>query len=191
MNVISKAAEECKKLRLTIWGKLKISAVYPESIIRHAYERLLQKKVVEDPLDFFLMICAVEAKNRGIKPQWEKADYLRELYNIPIDAPLQLPATTLDDLNKRASPGTCPRCRNKQTVCACGPRSHDIHCICHTIPNKRCRGFAQTNDSNFHPVAAYEHFEKFKNKKGLEFMGYTEDFNPFTEEYRIYNTLTT
>jgi hypothetical protein len=183
--IISDAVKQCKKLRLTKWGEIKLSA-YPDDIIHHAYSRLLTKTDLRDPLDFFFMVCSAECKDRKIKPNWKKVDFAREAYKIPLDAPLQFPLKSADEINSQPSETVCSTCHNTHKACQCGTRSDNIGCVCSTFPSRACRGFERLNWKRYHPVAAYEHFEKFKNPKGLKFLGKPETYNPFKEDYEEY-----
>lgn len=67
--------------------------------------------------------------------------------------------------------------------CICTTCDPSIACICGILPNKRCTGLERSDMQRYHPKAAYEHFEKFKNKTEFQMFWHNPEFNPFKQEY--------
>ena len=176
-------------LQLSDVGIAKLMA-YDNSILVEAKHILFsQKPKTEKLCAWYMGVCRRLANDYNKPPNWKRSDFIIDALNLDRDQPnshqteiYPWPEKTATSFEYTTTTTFCPSCNNETSACTCGPRSQDIHCICLTAPQKRCRGYARTEDADFYPVAAYEHFENFKNKKGLEFMGYAEDFNPFKED---------
>jgi len=180
-------------LELSDVGIARLQA-YDSSILVEAKQILFSKKPKTDKLcAWFMGVCRRLATDYNKPPNWRRSDYLIETLNLDRDQPNSFqkevyswPEKTATSIKYTTTTTFCASCNNQTSSCVCGPRSPDIHCVCFKEPNKRCRGFARFEDKAFHPVAAFEHFEKFKNPAGLEYLGYDKDFNPFKQEYIEY-----
>lgn len=148
-----------------------------------AYER--QRLQPRDPFAFFFSICKRLAIQKNEPLDWTKVNFIKQAYSIPDESP------QISTLTKEKKPDSylCSSCKNKPSVCICSRSTKEITCICFKEPNSYCRGYGRVGSKNFHVKAAYEHFEKFKNKKGLAFLQYPEDYNPFKKEYEQWLTV--
>ena len=140
---------------------------------------------------WFFGVCKGMASDYKEPLNWEMVEFLKKTFNIDRDQPdsfqteeYKWPEKTNTSISYKTTTTFCKSCENRK--CICGARSDEITCICFKKPNRKCRGFERATWKLFHPLAAYEHFEKFKNVKGLAFLSMPPEFNPFKEDYENY-----
>lgn len=71
------AVQAIRTLKLTSWGKIKMSA-YEAAAIRYADEQLYNRREApKNPLGLFKKLCEDYCKANGLKPDWERVDRLK------------------------------------------------------------------------------------------------------------------
>lgn len=75
MQQSEKAINAIRTLKLTVWGKMVLSA-YPAEAIRYADEQIfMAKKLPHNPLGLFKSLCTKFCEKNNLKPDWSRVEH--------------------------------------------------------------------------------------------------------------------
>ena len=107
---ISKAISDIKFLRLTRWGKIKLS-VFPDEAIYEASIKAKSAYGIKNRFNWFFVVCSKYCKARKIPLDWSWYTSLQIFFKMPKDAPMILD-TLFEDHSDYAVRPTAQRTRN-------------------------------------------------------------------------------
>lgn len=115
-NPLSPILDDIRGLKLTTWGKIKLSA-FPEEAIVHAAKIFEGRRGVKKPFNFFITLCSNFCIAKKITPNWGWVSDLSIAFGMPDHPPLV--DTTpekprIAPSTRRQSPVESPRISYKQ-----------------------------------------------------------------------------